>query len=68
MDEGTVRMQAQMYALVALIEANKATVAGMVSDNELRSQLGEPPAWRGSDFEDCRHKLEELSRQLREDI
>ena len=68
MDEGVVRMQAQMYAIIALIEAVKASIAGMQADNQERISEGFALAWRGSDFEDCRHKLEELARQLREDI
>ena len=68
MDEGTVRMQAQMYSLVALMEATKASIAAMQATNYERTSAGLALAWNESYFEDCRLELVELSRRLREEI
>lgn len=68
MDEGTVRMQAQMYALVAEMHAINASVEGMKAANTERESQGYAFAYDESVFDDARKELEEIATALREHI
>ena len=50
MGEGEVRMMAQMYALVAAMEALKTRRDGMTAENLYRTSLGEYVAYSETDF------------------
>ena len=68
MDEGTIRMQAQMFALVAEMEAIKARIEGMKAENQQREVLGHRISYNENAFIVCQLELEELSMRLREEI
>ena len=68
MDEGTVRMQAHLYALVADIQAVVADIEGMKALNTYRESRGETIAYDDSHFFESRHELETIAQKLREEI
>lgn len=65
MDEGTVRMASQMYALVAEMEAIKADIQGMRWENESRIHRGEAIAYPNSEFMMKSDELNILSESFR---
>jgi len=66
MDEAIVRMQAQVYAIVAEMEGIKAALYGMEWENKGRILKGESIAYPEQCFSDVRHDLEKLAKKLRE--
>jgi hypothetical protein len=68
MDEGTVRMQAQMYAYVSEIEAIKAEIMGMEALNQFRIGLGQGVAYVDTDFIEAAKRLEVKAEELRQNI
>ena len=68
MDEGTVRMQAQMYALVAEMEEIKANIKAMEYDNLERERNDEALAWPGSMFQEASEALSNLSWRFKNEI
>lgn len=68
MDEGTVRMQAKMFAYVAEIEAIKATIKGFETENNLRIGLGQAPLYGENAFFGQNRELRRLAESLRENI
>ena len=68
MDEGTVRMQAHLYALVADIQAVVADIEGMKALNTYRESRGETIAYDDSHFLESRRELETIAQKLREEI
>ena len=61
MDEGTIRMQAQMFALVAEMEAIKARIEGQGGDRE--AAISQVPAQ--CDCSTCRFFYRKTERTLR---
>jgi len=68
MDEGTVRQQASMFALVAQMEAIKADLVWMELENRERLSRGEALAWDGAAFNDCTVSLRAISNALVREI
>jgi len=68
MDEGTVRQQASMFALVAQMEAIKAEPVMMEQENYVRLANKEALAWDGAAFSDCARTLRGIAEQLVNDI
>jgi len=65
MDESTVRSLAQVYALVAEMEAIKADMAGMVAENQCREYCGDRITYGQIEFCILKDKLELISNLLR---
>jgi len=61
MDEGTVRMQAEMYALVAEMHAKHARMEATKADYDYE---GPSAAF----FIECAQCFEEIARRLREEV
>jgi hypothetical protein len=68
MEEGTVRMAAQMYALVAEMESIKAEIEGMKSENKTRESQGYSMAYGDESFCDMSNKLDDIACRLRKEI
>lgn len=68
MDEGTVRMQSQMYSLVAEMESIKANIKAMEVDNFERAENGEALAWPGEMFQDASNDLMKISEKLKSEL
>lgn len=68
MDEGTVRMQAKMFAYVAEIEAVKATIKGFEVKNATCTISGIQPFYSDDAFFDQNRELRRLAKSLRENI
>jgi hypothetical protein len=68
MDEGIVRMQAQMYSLVAKMHSLIANIEGMKSDNIEREANGYALAWPGSCFFEAQSELQKISESLIKEI
>ena len=68
MDEGTIRMQAEMYALVAQMNSIIAEIEGMKAENQLRSLHEESPAYGDKEFNEAAGRLIYVLKHLREDI
>lgn len=64
MDEGVVRMAAQMYAYVAGIEALKIVVEGMKAANMEREHRGEALAYNEYDFASVAEDMKNIIPQL----
>ena len=62
------RVQAQMYALVAEMEALKATVLGMTADNLSRISRGLEPGYTPEHFEEYHDHFTELAKRLRTEV
>lgn len=65
MDED-VRMQAQMYALVAEMHAIVADIEKMKADNKVAEMRDEYPPWTGSEFAEMGKGLTGIARALRD--
>jgi len=63
MNEWTVRLAAQMYALVADMEAAKARIKGMERRNEL-NEIG----YNEEAFFTVQMEIEDIARRLRQEI
>ena len=68
MDEGIIRMQAQMYALIAEIESIKAHIKSMEYDNLKSISNKEDLEWSGLEFRKASNKLKKLSYKFKTDI
>jgi hypothetical protein len=68
MDEGIVRMQAQMFALVAEMNAILVSVEGMKAANTERESQGFALAYPESIFNDASKDLEGIATALRNQI
>ena len=68
MDEGSVRMQASMYALVAEMNAIQARIEGMKAENQQRESLCQSVAWNDEAFFAQQDKLEKIADRLRYEI
>lgn len=68
MEEGTVRMAAQMYALVAEMEAEKAELESMNWENAQRLHRGESMAYPEGEFMMKADNLRALADRLRKEI
>lgn len=68
MTEGEIRQLAQMYALVAEIEARKCDIEGMKAENMQRSLLGQSMAYDDLAFEEVSQRLMMIAKELRESI
>ena len=64
--EGVVRRAAQMWALVAEMWAERTSVEGILSENELRKSSGDSPAYSEADFATYAETLHSIARRLRE--
>ena len=64
MDEGIVRMYAQMYALVAEMYAEVARVEGMKTANAEMEICGGSPAWEKRFFDEASSELNRISGSL----
>ena len=65
MEESTVRSLAQVYALVAEMEAIKADMAGMIAENQYRVHCGDRITYGQIPFFNLRDKLDEVKAMLR---
>ena len=65
MDDATVRSLAQIYALVAEMEAIKADMAGMIAENQYREYCGDRNTYGQIPFFNLRDKLEGICCALR---
>ena len=65
MDESTVRSLAQVYALVAEMEAIKADMAGMIAENQYRAHCGNRITYGQTEFFYHRDRLEAITGALR---
>ena len=65
MNEGTVRLQAQMYAAVARLEQMISMRQGMVAENEQRASLGQAQAYGNRAFESIADEMAAVSNELR---
>jgi len=65
MDEGTVRQAANMFALVADMEAVKARVEGMKAENGIRESLGHSLAYDSEHFAEAEKELSSIGHLLR---
>lgn len=68
MDEATIRMQSNMYALVAEMNSVIASVEGMKAENMQRSALGQSMAYTEESFAIREVDLMVISRRLRDEI
>ena len=68
MNEGEIRMQAQMYALVAEMQSIIVSVDGMKADNAERESHGLAQAWPGNLFFEASAELKNIAISLREKI
>lgn len=68
MSEGEIRQAAKMYALVAEMEAVKASIEGMKADNKQREIVGASMAWPGDCFVDAQLQLEAIATRFRDEI
>jgi len=68
MTEAEIRMQAQMYAIVAEMNSIIASIEGMKATNVERQNQGFALAYDESAFDGCRKELEALATKLRNDI
>lgn len=68
MEEGTVRMQAQIYALLADLYIEQAYLEGMKSANMQRIHANEALAYDEPQFIDVANRMEEISSKLRQEI
>lgn len=68
MDEATVRMQAQMYALIAHKDALLVYAEGMKALNAERENRGHALAYDEAAFIATAKELEAIAQKLREDI
>lgn len=59
--EGVVRQDAQMWKLVAQMEAVKATVAGMIAENMQREAVGASMAYGDEAFAEQAAALEKIA-------
>lgn len=66
--EGVVRMDAEMWALVAEVLAVNARVAGMTADNMCCVAAGNVPEHDSTDFERETTVLEFLAERLRTEV
>ena len=56
---------AQVYTLVAEMEAIKADIAGMIAENQHRVQCGDAIAYDKDAFFNLRDQLDEITAMLR---
>lgn len=68
MDEGVVRMAAEMYALVAQMEAIKTRVHAMVAENAVRVLDGYSPSYTSNHFFGAESELSQLAERFRQEI
>ena len=68
MNESEIRQAAQMYALVAEMEAAKATIEGMKVENEHRTSQGLPPEFSSDYFFKADAELVRIAIRLRNEI
>lgn len=64
MDEGTIRMQAQMFALVAEMNAILVSIEGMKAANTERESQGLALAYPESIFNDASKDIEGIATAL----
>ena len=68
MEEGVVRMAAQMYALIAEMNSINAKVEGMKSENTTRESKGYSLAYDDEAFCDAARRLDAIACRLRKEI
>lgn len=68
MEDGTVRMQAKMFSLVAQLNAEQAYLEGMKAANEQRAARGEALAYDEPAFIDVAERMETISNRLAMEI
>lgn len=68
MDEATVRMAAQMWAIVAEMRAVEAQVEGMKAENQARMSCGHALAYNEGDFVGASSDLQNLANRLRTEV
>ena len=68
MTEEEIKMQAQMYALVAEMHSILVSVEGMKADNAERESHGYAQAWPGKIFAEASDELKVIATVLREKI
>ena len=68
MNEGEIRMQSQMYSLVAEMYALNAELEAYKSANELRDIQQCSPMYSDDCFMIIKEKLDNIARRLREEI
>lgn len=68
MEEGVVRMQAQMFALVAEMHSEVASIEAMKAANQERIDRNEAIAYDESCFSDAQIALTKIASRLREEI
>lgn len=66
--EGEIRQDAQMWALVAELEALKTERSGMEAENVCRADRGAAPAYGEEEFAALSKKLHEVALLLRRGI
>jgi hypothetical protein len=64
MNEAEIRMQCQMYALVATMNAKIARIEGMKTENEYRRRRGVSDAYSEDAFVFVQNELEAISKSL----
>ena len=68
MNESEIRQAAQMYALVAEMEAVKSKIEGMKVENEYRISQGLSNAFSGYSFFKAETELVKIASRLRDEI
>lgn len=68
MDEATLRMQAQLLALKADLDALEYKVIAMKTDNQYMSSVKRPPLWSAEQFREAANQAVQLARRFRTEI
>ena len=68
MNESEIRQAAQMYALVAEMEAVKAMIEGIKVENAHKTSQGLPPAYSSGYFFEAETELVKIASRLRDEI
>lgn len=68
MDEGTIRMQAQLNALVADMYSVNTYIVAMIAANDARDKANQAPAYGEGDFIVMAEKHDMIAQRMREEI
>jgi hypothetical protein len=68
MNEGEIRMQAQLFSLIADMYATVAEVEGMKAENAQRQICGESMAYIDHDFFTSSRALQLIAARIKEEI
>jgi len=68
MDEGTIRMRAQLNALVADMYSVNTRIVAMIAANDARDKADQAPAYSENDFIAMAEKHDIIAQRMREEI